>query len=140
MARLKPATNRRQIPRPALWRISLVQGLAWCGALALALVFWPEHLPALAWAGALALSAQGFWIWRSLRGFGDPASTRYLAGATAGLVGKWAIILVGLVLLWRHQPDLSIAVTVVTVFTLNTLAALAAPISISHPRSGADNR
>ena len=56
------------------------------------------------------------------------------AGAVAGQVGKWVIILIGLVLLWRIQPDISVAATVVTVFGLNTLAAIAAPILISQPR------
>lgn len=122
------------MPRPALWRLSLIQCLAWLAAVAVFSLFWPQYAPSILWAGMLVVLAQGFWIWRSLRGFGDPHSSGYLAGATAGLIGKWVIISVGLVLLWGSQLDLSVAATVVTVFGLNTLVAIAAPILISPPR------
>lgn len=128
------SSRNPSLPRPALWRLSLIQALAWLFALALSALFWPEYTASIAWAGLLSLLAQAFWIWRSLRSFGDPQSMRYLTGTTAGLIGKWAIILIGLVALWLSQPDLSVAATVITVFGLNTLAALAAPISISQPR------
>ncbi len=102
--------------------------------MALSALLWPELAPSILWAGALAILAQGYWIWSSLRAYGDPGSGRYLAGATAGLMGKWTIILVGLVALWRGQPDLSVPATVITVFALNTLAALVAPIFVTQAR------
>lgn len=122
------------VPRPALWRLSLIQCLAWILAVALFALLWPGLVFSIIWAGPVALLAQGFWIWSSLRGYGDPGSARYLAGATVGLLGKWAIILVGLVALWRGQPDLSVPATAITVFALNTLAALAAPVFITQAR------
>lgn len=122
------------IPRPPLWRLSLIQCLVWALVVLLCGLFWPEQVPGIFWSGLVAILAQGYWVWRSLRPFGDPHSDSYLAGTTAGLIGKWVIISVGLVLLWRIQPELSVAATVTTVFGLNTLAALAAPILISHPR------
>jgi hypothetical protein len=124
----------KSLPRPALWRLSLIQCLAWLLALVLFALIRPETIPSIGWAGLIAILAQAFWIWRSLRSFGDSRSSGFLVGATAGLMGKWTIIIVGLVVLWRSQPDLSVAATVITVFALNTLAALAAPISISQPR------
>lgn len=122
------------IPRPPLWRLCLIQVLAWLLAVLVCALFWPQLALSIVWAGLVAILAQGYWVWRSLRPFGDPHSDSYLAGTTAGLIGKWVIISVGLVLLWRTQPELSVAATVTTVFGLNTLAALAAPILISHPR------
>ncbi|WP_157960456.1 hypothetical protein [Marinimicrobium alkaliphilum] len=112
----------------------MIQSLALLVAGLIMLFFAPEHLYALWLSGLIALAAQTFWIWRTLRTYGDPRSSAYLAGATAGLIGKWVIISVGLVLLWQRQPEFSVAVSFITVFGLNTLAALAAPILISRPR------
>lgn len=133
MGLFKPS-RARPAPRPALWRLSLVQCVAWLTAVVACALILPEHRAAVFWGGLLAVAAQGFWVWRAQRAFGDPDSKHYLAGATAGLIGKWTILIVGLVVLWRHQPELSVAATVITVFSLNTLAALAAPIAIKQPR------
>lgn len=122
------------IPRPPLWRLCLIQCLVWVLTVMVCGVFRPELVPGIFWAGLVTILAQGYWVWRSLRPFGDSHSERYVSGTMAGLLGKWVIISVGLVLLWRTQPELSVAATVTTVFGLNTLAALAAPILISHPR------
>lgn len=122
------------IPRPPLWRLCLIQCLVWGLVLLVCGLIWPQLAPSIFWAGLVAIPAQAYWVWCSLRTFGDPHSDSYLAGTTAGLVGKWVIISVGLVLLWRTQPELSVAATVTTVFGLNTLAALVAPIFISNPR------
>lgn len=125
--------RKSSIRRPVLWRLSLLQSLVLLAAALVTALFWPELVKSVVLAGLVSLLAQGFWIWRSLRGFGDPGSNAYLAGAAAGMIGKWVIIFVGLLLLWRSELDLSVAVTVVTVFGLNTLAAIAAPILISQP-------
>ncbi|WP_347329863.1 hypothetical protein [Marinimicrobium locisalis] len=117
----------------------MIQLVCWLLAIVGCALLGPQYLTSVAWAGVLVIAAQAFWIWRSLGRFGDPHSHRYLAGTLAGIIGKWAIILIGLVLLWSRLPDVSVAATVITVFALNTLAALAAPISISHPRSRVDN-
>ena len=124
----------RPVPRPALWRISMVQCLAWLFGIVVLAWLWPDYAVSFWWGGLVAIGAQAFWIARTLKGFGDPHSKGFLTGATSGLIGKWVIISVGLVLLWRNQPDLSVATTVVSVFLLNTLAALTAPISIARPR------
>ncbi|MDQ2077029.1 hypothetical protein [Marinimicrobium sp. ABcell2] len=97
-------------------------------------LLWPDYTLSIVWAGLITILAQGYWIWRTLRGFGDSESKSYLAGATSGMIGKWVILAVGLVLLWRSHPDVSVAASMVTVFALNTLAALAAPILISRLR------
>lgn len=123
----------QQTSRPPFWRLLALQCLACLLALLPIAVFWPEYAISVAAAGCVCLTAQAFWIWRSLRSFGDPGSGRYLTGAIVGLIGKWVIILVGLIALLRNQPELSVAAMVTTVFALNTLAALAAPISISQP-------
>lgn len=133
------ALHARRRPRPPLWRLCVIQVMVLGCALAVSAAFAPHYWISIALAGALTVIAQSFWIWRSLARFGDPHSQRYLAGTFAGIMGKWIIILVGLVLLWRSQLDLSVGATVMTVFLLNTLAALAAPISISHPRKRVDN-
>lgn len=130
-----PPPQTQQAGRPPLWRLLVVQGLACLLALLLIAIFWPQYVASVAAAGLICLAAQAFWIWRSLCGFGDPNSGRYLTGAVVGLIGKWVIILVGLIALLRNQPELSVAATVTTVFLLNTLAALAAPISISQPHA-----
>lgn len=134
MIGFRQASRKRTLPRPALWRLLVIQSLVLLVAAAMMLIISPEHLRALWLSGFIALSAQGFWIWRTLRAYGDPRSAAFVAGATSGLVGKWVIISVGLVLLWQRQPDFSVAVSFITVFGLNTLAALAAPILISRPR------
>lgn len=121
-------------PRPSMWRLALLQVTAWLSAVIVVALLLPEQLVAVVWAGLITVIGQAFWIWRSLRGFGDPSSGAFLAGTTVGLIGKWVIVLAGLVVLWRQQPGISVAATVVTVFALNTLAAMAAPILISRPR------
>jgi|GEM_PF-2877434 len=127
------AVRKPSIRRPVLWRLTLLQCVVLLVATLLSALFWPEWVKSLVLAGLVSLLAQSFWIWRSLRGFGDPKSGAYLAGAATGMIGKWVIIFVGLLLLWRSELDISVAVTVVTVFGLNTLAAIAAPILISQP-------
>jgi len=127
------AARKSSIRRPVLWRLIQLQCLVLLVATVFSALFWPEWVKSLLLAGLISLLAQSFWIWRSLRGFGDPKSGAYLAGAAAGMMGKWVIIFVGLLLLWRSELDISVAVTVVTVFGLNTLAAVAAPILISQP-------
>ncbi|MEX1058154.1 MAG: hypothetical protein WED11_10510 [Natronospirillum sp.] len=122
-----------------MWRLSLIQAVFWLLGLAGCVLLDPGFIVSVASAGLLAMAAQAFWIWRSLGRFGDSHSQGYLAGTLGGIIGKWVIILVGLVLLWSRLPDVSVAATVITVFGLNTLAALAAPISISHPRRRVDN-
>ncbi len=122
-----------------MWRLSLIQTLFWLLGLAICALLAPKYNVSVALAGLLAIAAQAFWIWRSLGRFGDSLSQGYLAGTLSGIIGKWVIILIGLVLLWSRLPDVSVAATVITVFGLNTLAALAAPISISHPRRRVDN-
>jgi F0F1-type ATP synthase assembly protein I len=117
-----------------LWRLSLIQIAAWFTAVLLFGLIWPQYAMSIVWAGLICILAQGYWTWRTLRGFGDPESKNFLAGATTGMIGKWVILGVGLVLLWRNHPDVSVAASVVTVFALNTLAALAAPILISRLR------
>lgn len=128
-----PPPQVQQASRPPLWRLLALQCVAWLLALLPMIIFWPQYATSVAVAGLICMAAQGFWIWRSLRNFGDPNSGRYLTGAIVGLIGKWVIILVGLIALLRNQPELSVAAMVTTVFALNTLAALAAPISISQP-------
>lgn len=122
------------VPRPALWRLSQIQCIAWVFALIVTYALWPDVIVSVFWAGLVTIAGQSFWIWRSLRGFGDPSSKSYLAGTVAGLMGKWAIIGTGLILLWRSEYPISVAATVFTFFGMNTLAALAAPLSISRPR------
>src|SRR5690554_3691106 len=133
MGLIKPLAAK-PITRPALWRLSALQSLVWLLALIVCVLVAPAYASSIVWAGLICIGAEAFWIWRSLKGFGDDQSTRFLVGALGGLLGKWVIISVGLVLLWRHQPELSVGITVATVFVLNTLAALTAPIFISQPR------
>lgn len=127
-------SSRNTVACPPLWRLCGLQCVAWLLALILVALFANPWLAAVFWSGLIAMGAQAYWVRYSLRDFGDARGNRYLAGAVAGQVGKWVIILVGLVLLWRSQPDVSVAATVITVFGLNTLAAIAAPILISQPR------
>ncbi|MHA7878550.1 MAG: hypothetical protein ACX931_02080 [Saccharospirillum sp.] len=127
-------TTPKPVPRPAFWRLSQIQCIAWLLALGVTYALWPQTIESVFWAGLVTMAGQAFWIWRSLRGFGDPHSKSYLAGTTAGLLGKWVIIGTGLILLWRSEHQISVAATVFTFFGLNTLAALTAPISISRPR------
>lgn len=122
------------VPHPAFWRLSLIQCLVWVIALLVASVLWSDVLASVFWAGVVTIAGQAFWIWRSLRGFGDPGSKRYLAGAVAGLTGKWVITGTGLILLWLSDYEFSVAATVFTFFGLNTVAAFAAPLSIARPR------
>jgi hypothetical protein len=124
----------KPVPRPALWRLSIIQCLAWVVGLLVTYALWPEVIESVFWAGLLTITGQSFWIWRSLRGFGDPHSKNYLAGTVAGLIGKWVIIGTGLILLWRNEQQISVAASVFTFFGLNTLAALTAPLSILRPR------
>lgn len=124
----------KPVPQPAFWRLSLIQCIAWVFALVVTYALWPDVMNSVFWAGLITIAGQSFWVWRSLRGFGDPHSKNYLAGTIAGLIGKWVIIGTGLILLWRSEHQISVAATVFTFFGLNTLAALAAPLSISRPR------
>ncbi|HEY7883387.1 MAG TPA: hypothetical protein VIC08_00390 [Cellvibrionaceae bacterium] len=133
MGLIKPFAGK-PTARPALWRLSALQSLIWLLAVVLCALLAPIYITSIVWAGLISIGAEAFWIWRSLKGFGDSQSTRFLVSALGGLLGKWIIIWVGLVLLWRNQPDLSVGVMVVTVFVLNTLAALTAPMFISQPR------
>jgi len=122
------------VPCPAFWRLSLIQCYALGGSLALSYVFWPDAVISILLAGLVTVLGQSFWVWRSLLGFGDPHSRRYLAGAISGLIGKWVITGTGLILIWRSDLQISVAATLITFFGLNTLAALAAPFLILRPR------
>lgn len=134
MIRFQSYSRKHTQPRPTLWRLALVQCGAWLVAL-LGCAFWVyEYTASVWWSGLIAMVAQGFWVWRTLRNFGDPGSAAYFAGTAVGMLGKWVMIFIGLLVLWRYHPDVSIMASVVTVFALNTLAALAAPIVISRPR------
>jgi hypothetical protein len=124
----------KPVPRPAFWRLCQIQCLAWVIALVVTYALWPEVIASVFWSGLLTIGGQSFWVWRSLRGFGDSRSTGYLAGTVAGLIGKWVIIGTGLILLWRIEYQISVAATVLTFVWLNTLAALTAPLSILRPR------
>ena len=129
------ASSRTQaIPRPALWRLIAIQCAIWLAVVIPCAVFWPDYAPSVLWAGVVSLFAQAVWLWRIQRAFGDPHSSSFLAGAVSGMISKWVILTVGLVLLWRHLPGVSVAATLVTVFGANTLGALIAPIVISRRR------
>src|SRR5690625_7925580 len=98
-----------------------MQCAGWLAPIIPCAVFWPHHVSSVFWAGVVGLLAQGVWLWRILRAYGDPHSTGFLTGAISGMIGKWLILGVGLVLLWRNLPGVSVATTLVTVFGLNTL-------------------
>lgn len=140
MIRFQTPSRTNSQPRPTLWRLTLAQCAVWLVAGLVCVLLAYEHTASLLWSGLITIAAQGFWIWRTLSGFGDPGSTAYFAATTVGMIGKWAIIFVGLVLLWRYRPDVSVAVSIATVFALNTLAALAAPVLISRPRRRATSK
>lgn len=134
MIRFQTSTRKHSPPRPTLWRLVLIQAVAWCIATLVCVLFARDLATSVWWAGLMTIAAQAFWIWRSLRGFGDPGSADYLIGATVGMIGKWVIVFVGLVLLWRSHPEASVVPALLTVFALNTLAALTAPVLISRRR------
>lgn len=134
MIRFQTSTRKHSPPRPTLWRLVLVQWAVWWAATLICALFAREWAASVWWAGLVVIAAQAFWIWRSLRGFGDPGSADYLIGTTVGMIGKWVIVFVGLALLWRSHLNVSAVPALLTVFALNTLAALTAPVLISRRR------
>lgn len=134
MIRFQTSTRKHSPPRPTLWRLVLIQWAVWWIATLICVLVARELAASVWWAGLIAVAAQAFWIWRSLRGFGDSGSVDYLLGTTVGMLGKWVIVLVGLVVLWRTHPNVSVVPALLTVFALNTLAALTAPVLISRRR------
>lgn len=134
MKGLFSSSRTQAIPRPALWRLIPIQCAVWLAVVIPCAVFWPDYAPSFFWAGVISLLAQTVWLWRIQRAFGDPHSTGFLAGTVSGMIAKWVILAFGLVLLWRNLPGVSVAITLVTVIGLNTLAALIAPIVISRRR------
>ena len=134
MKGLFTSTRTQAIPRPALWRLIPIQCVIWLAVMIPCAVFWPGYTPSVLWSGVVSLLAQTVWLWRIQRSFGDPHSAGFLAGAVSGMIGKWVILACGLALLWRNLPGVSVVTSLVTVFGLNTLAALIAPVVISRRR------
>lgn len=120
----------RPIPRPTAWRVVIAQGVAAVVLSAAVGIWFPEVVVSVMGAAVLTLLAQFYFTWRSLRHYGARQTGLFVMGATRGLFGKWTIVVVGLVLLWRGATGPEALAMLLTVIVINTLAAVLAPILV----------
>ncbi len=120
----------RPVPRPKVWRVVIFQAGAGLILLAVASLWFPGTVKAVLAAALLSVIGHGYFTWRSMRHYGARVTGFFVTATSQGLFGKWIIVALGLVVLWRADPSLNAFAMLLTVLVLNTLAAALAPFLV----------